>query len=494
MQRRVMMLRSSALAATAGLLRPGMAAAQADPDEPFSRALLGWSQPRVLYAGKGWTQYNALVASPGGKVHAFWQSDPSTGVEGVRGEHGADNVWYEQLGGSRAQKPTNVLTALPGGWITRSIRGVADQEDQLHLLFSSDALCLEHSYSRVETAASPHEWMANRSCIGDTSQRVGIARGAAGEIHLAYASIAGQVRYVKYLPAARRWLPAISVTNAQPDRLAADIGVAMDSTGRLHVVWAEYRPPVYYPPLGVYYAQSSDAGATWTSPRELATDRYAEPAIATIGANQVHITWNASAVAEGRFHKYSTDGGHTWSPAYQFSLPGGLMGPPALAVDSADRLHAVLSGSGFAYAHWSKAQGWSPLEYYWPKAQVGDPAAVISEGNRLHVLVRQDAARIIYLSRVLDAPRLEPEALAAPAAPAAPAVPARGGNGAEATPSSEASPPAASTPSQTDLATVVDDVELDVTRSQVPAALVPGVAAASLLAGLAVFAKARARF
>ncbi len=370
----------------------------------------GWSEPILLFEGEGWTQYNALVASDDGVVHAFWQSDPSFLNENMLGKPGADNLWYSQIQDKNVSEPVNILVPPPDGGFMRSIRAVMDQNSALHLFLYSEPHCLQHSVARLSYVLLPQEWMDHTSCVADTNLRFGVTQDINMQIHLAYATREGRVLYNRYSPTTSWWSIPTTVFDGLEGINPADTRITVDTNGRIHVVWSEYQAPDYYPPIGIFYSQSSDGGRTWRTPRRLAGEGHVEPEILSIEDNQIHVIWNGSAVINNRYHRYSKDGGKTWSAQHTFEIEGGILGPPAVAVDSSNRLHAFLSsGHGLFYTYWTENQGWFDLQQIWSDVTTGDPSAIITGGNRLHIIFRERTRKIWYMWREVDAPAVTPE-------------------------------------------------------------------------------------
>ena len=368
--------------------------------------LAGWTSPQLLSEGEGWTQFSALVAAPDSTVHAFWQSDPTKLVEGIAGEPGADLLWHTAIREGQVEEPVDILTTMPDGEIERAIRAAVDNEGRLHVLSWPKPSCLRHNTALLSQADTAQGWEGPLDCIGDTASRFGLSRDQAGNLHVGYSRGSSQaIAYTKYSSTSRTWSVPTDIYQSLPDTTVYDVRIAVDGTGRLHVVWTQTEAPNYYPPTGIFYSRSTDGGATWDPPLEIAGRGHGEPEIVTVGSDEVHIIWNGSAAIIGRYHRYSMDGGETWSPTHAFEMGGGLMGPPAAAVDSSGTLHAILSNDeGLFYAAWGQDVGWSPLQLIWSAASAGDPAAVITDGNELHVIFRERTSRVWYLRRRLAAP------------------------------------------------------------------------------------------
>lgn len=368
-----------------------------------------WSTPVLLFEDRGWTIFSALAASDDGTIHAFLQSDPSRLSEEDIGEPGADTLWYSQIRNGKAQEPVNVLVPPPGGGYQQAIRALTDSRGNIHLLLFSTAHCLQHSVVSLDLALSPIEWIKNSQCIADSGNRFGFVQGYDDQLHLTYITGDGRLEYSSYSPSTGRWSNPRLVHDADEDSAISDTRVAHDAQGRIHVVWSEYEAPNWYPPSGVFYSRSDDGGMNWTVPLELAGEGHVQPEILAVGDGQVHVIWNGSVRIGNRYHRFSQNGGQTWSPTHVFDIEGGILGPPAIAVDSLNNAHVILSSDyGLFYAFWSISDGWSEAEPIWEGAQAGEPSALVSGGNNLHILFRERSERIWYMSRLLEAPEAIP--------------------------------------------------------------------------------------
>ena len=312
---------------------------ESQPADPLD----SWSQPQMLFEGEGWTQYNALAASPDGTVHAFWQSDPSKLTEGAFGDPGADNLWYSRITKSEISEPINILVPPSFAPFQKGIRAVVVPPDEIHLMLWSTSQCLQHAVVKEAVAIQPKKWMDSRSCMGQTRFRFGMTLEDRGGLHLAFASDGDVLFYTLRDPESGTWSQPTRLSEGKEGLVYADVRLAIDSTKGIHVVWSEYEAPNYYPPKGVYYARSSDQGKSWSSPRQLSGSGSVEPEIIVDGNDRIHVAWNGSVNVGNRYHRMSENGGLSWSPISSFNIPGGILGPPALAVDSANGLHAIMS-------------------------------------------------------------------------------------------------------------------------------------------------------
>ena len=202
-------------------------------------------------------------------------------------------------------------------------------------------------------------------------------------------------------------------TNAAPDYV--QMAVAPDGT--LHVVWAEFLLPSGWPPLGLYYAQSTDGGATWTR-RRVAGDGYNQPSVVLGPGSEVYLTWTGIAGEGGKYFEESLDGGRTWLDTVAV-LPartgGGSEGRPNLVVDSNGNLHMLYSNLGCAWYVARLVGSWTDPECVSAGSADGDlleaPTMAISLGHRLDVLYWTGRRQIWHTSLLLDSPAITPAAV-----------------------------------------------------------------------------------
>ena len=116
--------------------------------------------------------------------------------------------------------------------------------------------------------------------------------------------------------------------------------VAADPNNCVHVVWQDNTPGT----AEIYYARSEDRGATWSAARRL-TWRYGaseRPAIAVDSADRIHVVWQGDypGVTE-IYYRQSTDGGTNWGAVRRLTWTSGLSEYPALAVGSGAGIHLL---------------------------------------------------------------------------------------------------------------------------------------------------------
>ena len=243
-----------------------------------------------------------------------------------------------------------------------------------------------------------------------------LARAPDGAIWMAFGAHTDEI-YVQRFDAVRQaWeAPHLVGDPTNPNAAPNSVRMAIAADGRLHVVWAEYQLPNGWPPIGLYYAYSTDGGQTWAGRRRLAGAQFNQPNVVVGHDQQVYITWTGTAGTGQKYFLESLDGGQSWDEPITVMKTGGggSEGPPDLAVDSAGNLHMVFSHNGCVW-HVSRVDNnWSDPECISlgaaVSAHIEEPTMALGLGNELHVLFWTDRRQLWYTSLQLAAPALTPQ-------------------------------------------------------------------------------------
>ncbi len=152
--------------------------------------------------------------------------------------------------------------------------------------------------------------------------------------------------------------------------------------------------PNGWPPTGVYYANSLDGGQNWSRPLQLGGESQGWANIVASGETDVHVVWNGSPPAAGRYYRWSTYHGRVWSETELVSGSGGLtQGWPTIDVDSAGIVHVLMfandsRGDDIHYLSREKIAWSEPIIVSHGEAggYTGHPTSLVAYGNEVHVV------------------------------------------------------------------------------------------------------------
>ena len=375
----------------------------------------GWTPLELLYEGSGRVDYPVLVADPYGQVHAFW----------VFAEGGFGNtdspllVYYRRLDDANWQ-PLDIFLVSGNG---TGLTGAAGANG-LGLLVNGG----DFAWSGPAPEHTAKEWFGPVS-LQEAYPNADLGTAPDGALWMAYGTTTGEIDVQRQDPSTGQWEAPQLVGDTANANAAPDwVKVAFSDDGTLHVVWSEFQLPNGWPPMGLYYARSTDNGATWNRQR-LASGGYNQPNVVTGPNGAVYLTWTGIAGVAGKYFQESQDGGLTWGDV-EVLLPGGTgggsEGPPSLAVDSVGGLHVTYSNLGCLwYTSRPPGGGWSEPECISSEAGPGQllesPTMTISMGNTLHVMFWTERRQMWHTSLTLDVPAYAP--LPVPIIPTATPVP-----------------------------------------------------------------------
>lgn len=139
---------------------------------------------------------------------------------------------------------------------------------------------------------------------------------------------------------------SVPVNLSQPGEWASNVSVVLDGSGIAHAIWSRYDGNN----ARVQYAQSVDAGASWSTPINLSTAGAdaSRPQIAADGSGSLVAVWRGSDGSNDIIQSSrSTNSGASWSTQVDLSVSG----------ENADSPRVAFSGAGIAVAVWLRSDG-----------------------------------------------------------------------------------------------------------------------------------------
>lgn len=390
-----------------------------------------WEQPVVLFDAEQAAQlFSPLVIEDSeGGIKVLWETTTASAAQPAELTDGI----YCVEGDGRNWSVANDVIVAPSGGRTFWPRHALDAQGQLHLVWVGPNAMLYHSRAPSALACDARSWETTQLPVRDQALHGDIEVDDEGVLHVVYAARGQDVYYMRSEDEGQSWSNPVAVSSVEPAEATAFPGLAIDPQGRIHVVWEAGQLPDGLPSLGLFYAGSQDGGQSWSAPRLFSQleGAYTEPEVIAPADGTVHILWNGRAGTGGRYHQYSADGGATWSAINDImarSMGGGQTGPPAVAVDSAGRLHMATGTDETSYAAWD-GHNWSPaydIASYDEFGNMEHQSIAVARGNELYVAANGNGLRQILLIRGVT---VAPEVVSAPgpspaAAPQATPLPA----------------------------------------------------------------------
>jgi hypothetical protein len=329
-----------------------------------------------------------LVADQYGYLHCFWRE--------TLFENGKTVIKYARFDGAIWTQPNDIYITIEE---VRNISTFVDQQGMLYIAWpqgggTNTYYSYVYTYAPANNALSAISWarpLRTRLPARNAYMRI----DSEGVFHVLYINQTTEEAGVYHIRSEDRgltwsepvWLDPDILPEHTPDSLNFEI----DENDVLHAVWW-YGALNQGTPDWVRYSHSSDGGQTWSTPFMI--DRYVEETDHGVRAaaprmilhgQTVHVVWAAGDLPY-RNHRYSTDGGQTWSTSVH--IFGELHGQAGdgLAVDGSGRLHffgQIRYPLGIRHAYWDQGR-WSTPELVFLVMEDGIEPDFLSERDLVH--------------------------------------------------------------------------------------------------------------
>jgi hypothetical protein len=364
-----------------------------------------WAEPVNISQTANASWFPDLVVDSTGNVHVIWCE--TTHLEGG-GEK--EQVYYSMWDGQIWSVPHDIVPPSPD--IIRNAIAV-DSSNVLHMVFRysiSGGLETFHKSAPADQAWSARSWSAPHLVSVKSSSYISdLAIDSQGVFHLVFDDGGDEeseicpgcadIFYRRSSDGGRTWSYPVNLSRSPTG--SGRVQIEIDSNDIIHVVWDEGwdRLSGQGEPIFSTYISSLDGGESWSSPTSFSYPEgtNAQLAVGSDGQGGVVVAWRATSRPE-IYYAWSSDNGASWSPPTV--IPNIFAAPWTspfdvydMATDSGGHIHLMVVGRpspeedrlGVYHLEWD-GTSWSPPTAIYRGAGFPEyPKIVISEGNKLHV-------------------------------------------------------------------------------------------------------------
>ena len=290
---------------------------------------ISWTEPVLLSGTIKGSNPQLLIDEQSGE-HVFWAEYPTGEIAGA--------IYYQALINRLWSDPIDII--ITSGSTGFSFDAKLDNNGWVHLVWDSDLVY--YSRAEVSSLALPNSWSDPVAISDHLSDSPNIAIDPQGNIHVVYIDRESSpyVRYTSSNDDGETWQQPMRVSEPVGSAYAIDVSLIQDRSGMLYIAWAENIE--IFPPSGIYFSLSTDAGNTWSEPQSIVNGGYRFPSLGLDKDNNIHLFWTGTGDWAGKYHTYSTEGGTSWSSTEQL-WPGtaGFLGFADFELDPRGNLHMV---------------------------------------------------------------------------------------------------------------------------------------------------------
>lgn len=394
-------------------------------------------KPKVLTSQYAFLFDSTMIADRAGNLHVFWVGWCGDEIRSIerKSEPTDEPLDICYLRKDRSTEWFPVVNILRVPRMIPPPAATVDKYGIIHLIWREDA-CLWYSWSANDVALYPWSWLEHQRCLvqaGPTYQSIAYD-DPDNTLYVLYVSPQGEVRLIRSHDNGMTWSGPYLVAEPRgatdADKVVAFAGypnLALGADGTLHAAWSTY-PRSGYPSQGLFYTRSTDGGRTWQAPIEIGGAHHSQARLLAYSRSNLIVIWNGDIGISGRYSRWSTDNGMTWSElniVLPQNIAGGMVGPPAAVVDQTNVVHVLLPTDGWIYytkfhnGKWSAAiplstpeiypDGTSIVGFVPDQEETRTPDLVITEGNQLHATwTARDTYLLCYVAWEVDGVRKPP--------------------------------------------------------------------------------------
>jgi hypothetical protein len=300
-------------------------------DRAFATTSGGWQAAQRLTWTSGNSECPAVAVNSSGHIHMVWQDNTSGNYE----------IYYKKSTNRGVTWTANQkLTSTSGTSKNPAI--AVDPSGYLHVVWQDDTPGNMDIYYKKSTNGGA-SWTANQKLTSTSgvSRNPALVINASGHLHLFWEDNTPgnyEIYYKKSTNGGASWTANQRLTSTSG--VSECPAVAVNSSGHLHLFWAENTPGNYE----IYYRKSTNGGTAWTVSKRLTftSGVSKNPAVAVNSSGHLHLFWkDNTSGGEEIYYKKSTDGGTTWTANQRLTYTAGVSDLPAIAVDSSGYLHLL---------------------------------------------------------------------------------------------------------------------------------------------------------
>lgn len=367
-----------------------------------------WSIPTKLFEvdGTQQIQWPIIISDDYGNVHLFWTVQD-------RDSNELSLIFYARKNTYGWTTPVDVVAAD----VARAPSATIGKDDQIHLIWSGQNGIM-YSQAPLQAAEFFRNW-SEPLLLTEANPNPGITSSPSGSIHMAAGvKNEGILKQVMDTETGSWHSPRLFPLNSSIESASDYVQLRVSKTGTIHMVWSEFFYPENWPPLGVFYARSTDGGESWSTPEMLDGDGYDQINVHVSMDNTIHAVWNGAAGTGGRYHSWSSNDGLTWSEPTEVIPPGlgGTEGLPQLVEDQTGTLYLLTTYEACAWYTAYQNHVWTAPECISGEEAritnfIEEPAMAVSEGNQLHAVFWDDRKRLWYTTKLTDAAPIPPKTM-----------------------------------------------------------------------------------